>query len=358
MSICHLSTPLKVTVVHGPDQTEALPFLRVFDFGMPNMYLAPHMGTRSILKPQRLKKGDLVGIVAPASPPADPSRIDRGVRYLEGLGYHVVIGEHAGCVHGYLAGTDEERLADLHGFFADRRVRAIIAVRGGYGTPRLLSKLNYSLIARNPKILVGFSDITALQLALWKKCSLVTFHGPMLGVEMADVMDPFTEEMFWRLLTSTSKLGLVNLPGESQPRSLCSGKSNGRLVGGNLSLVVSLLGTRYFPDMRDGILFLEETGEEPYRVDRMITQLHNAGALSTCRAILAGQFTDCIAEDPSKPSLTVDEIMSETALRSMKPFLSNLPFGHLPQKMTLPIGLCASIDASERRLSYLEAAVR
>ena len=315
------------------------------------------MRNRPILKPQQLKKGDLIGIVSPASPPADSSCIERGVRYLERLGYNVAVGDHAARVHGYLAGTDDERLADLHGFFADRRVKAIIAVRGGYGTPRLLPKLNYSLIARNPKILGGYSDLTALQLALWKRCRLITFHGPMAGVEMADSIDSFTEEMFWSLLTSTKKLGQLNLSG-FHPVSLCSGKASGRLLGGNLSLVTSLTGTRYLPDMRDGILFLEETGEEPYRVDRMMMQLCNAGILSACGGIVAGQFTDCIPKDQSRPSLTVDDILTETALRSGKPFLSNLPFGHVPQKMTLPIGLRTSIDASERTMSFLESSVR
>lgn len=315
------------------------------------------MTTPSILKPQRLKKGDLIGIVSPASPVADPSRVDKGVRYLEMLGYNVTVGAHIGSVHGYLAGTDEERLADLHQFFADRRVKAIIAVRGGYGSPRLLSRLNYPLIARNPKILVGFSDITALQLALWRKCHLITFHGPMAGVEMANTIDAFTEEIFWHLVTSARKIGPVMFPDGVQLTTLYPGKASGRLLGGNLSLVVSLLGTPYFPDVSDAVLFFEETGEEPYRIDRMTMQLHNAGVLSKCRAILGGQFTDCLPKDQSKPSLRVENILDETARLIRKPFLSNLPFGHLPQKMTLPIGLRVSIDAENRIFTYLEAAV-
>jgi len=315
------------------------------------------MASTSILKPRRLKKGDLIGIVTPASPVSDASRIEKGVQYLERLGYSVAVGANVGEVHGYLAGTDEERLSDLHGLFADRRVKAIIALRGGYGTPRLLSQLNYRLISRNPKILVGYSDITALQLALWRKCGLVTFNGPMAAVEMANTIDPYTEEMFWQTLTSTKRVGRISFPADSQPTVLHPGKSLGRLIGGNLSLIVSLMGTRYFPSVTDTVLFLEEIGEEPYRVDRMMTQLRNANLLSTCNAVLTGQFTDCLPKDQSKPSQSVDEILHEAARVAAKPFLANLPFGHLPLKMTLPIGVRVRVDAGTPSIEYLESAV-
>ncbi len=322
------------------------------------MYLDHIMTPTRTRKPQRLKKGDLIGIVTPASPVADASRIDKGVHYLERLGYHVTIGANVGKTNGYLAGTDEERLADLHTMIADRRVKAIIAVRGGYGTPRLLSKLNYRLISQHPKILVGFSDITALQLAIWCKCRLITFHGPMAGVEMANTIDPFTEELFWRTVTSTKKIGSIPFPVDFQPSSLHAGKATGRLLGGNLSLLVSLLGTQYFPNPKDAVIFMEEIGEEPYRIDRMMTQLRNAGILSKCGAILTGQFTDCLPNDQAKPSLTVEELLNETALQIAKPFLSNLPFGHILQKLTLPVGLNVQVDADARTVTFLEAAVR
>jgi muramoyltetrapeptide carboxypeptidase len=321
------------------------------------MYLGTPMASTSILKPRRLKKGDLIGLVTPASPVSDASRIEKGVQYFERLGYSVAVGANVGKGHGYLAGTDEERISDLHGLFADPRVRAIIALRGGYGTPRLLSKLNYRLIAQNPKILVGFSDITALQLALWRKCRFVTFHGPMAAVEMANTIDPFTEEMFWQLVSSTKKIGRISFPAGTQPTVMHSGKASGRLIGGNLSLIVSLMGTRYFPSVTDSVLFLEEIGEEPYRVDRMMTQLRNANVISKCNAVLTGQFTDCLPKDQGQPSLSVDEILREAARLAAGPFLSNLPFGHLPQKMTIPCGVRALVDASSCSIEYLEPAV-
>jgi muramoyltetrapeptide carboxypeptidase len=309
-----------------------------------------------ILKPSKLKKGDLIGIVSPASPIADLSKIDRGIRYLESLGYRALVGEHVSKTAGYLAGTDDQRVADLHAMFANRRVKAILSVRGGYGTPRLLPLLDYKLVARNPKILVGFSDLTALQLALWKRCSLVTFHGPMLGVDMVDGMESFSEEMFWRMVTSAHKPVAMQFGGE-EGITLCMGRSSGRLFGGNLSLLVNMIGTRYLPDFRNAILFLEEINEEPYKVDRMLMQMRNAGILKGVKAVLGGQFTDCVPKDPKAPSRQTAELLKEMADLLRVPFLAGLPFSHLPRKMTLPIGLRVNVDADKRMLEFLEAAV-
>jgi muramoyltetrapeptide carboxypeptidase len=313
---------------------------------------------KKTIRPKKLNSGDLVGIVTPASPVADTARIEKGTRYLESLGYRVKVGENVGKVNGYLAGTDEQRAADLHDMFADKKVKAIICLRGGYGTPRLLSLLNYNLIGRHPKIFVGYSDITALQLALWRKCRLITFHGPMAGVEMANQIDPFTEEMFWRCVTSTKKLDGITIPEEPKPEWLNKGKARGCLLGGNLSLIVSLLGTRYAPDFANSILFIEEITEEPYRVDRMMMQLQNAGLYKKTNAMLLGQFTDCVPADTTKPSLTTNEVLQTAAVAFAKPTLANLPFGHVPKKLTLPLGIQVKIDAAAHAISFLEPAVR
>jgi muramoyltetrapeptide carboxypeptidase len=309
------------------------------------------------LIPARLKKGDLIGVISPASPVSDPSKIQRGVAYLERNGYRVLEGESVGKTCGYLAGTDAERAKDINKMFSDKRVKAIVCIRGGYGTPRLLPLLNYKLLSRNPKILVGFSDITALQLAIWKKCHLMTFHGPMLGVDFADQIDPYTEELFWRMVTSTKKIGKVPVPDEAGHTVLYRGSSSGRLLGGNLSLIASLMGTSFQPDFAGALLFIEDIGEEPYRIDRMMTQLRHASVLSKVRGILAGQFTDCMPKDPSEPSFSVEQILSEFAAFASKPFLSNLPFGHTAKKLTLPIGLRVKVDTDKRSIEYLEPAV-
>jgi muramoyltetrapeptide carboxypeptidase len=309
------------------------------------------------LKPKRLRKGDTIGLVTPASPVADSARIERGVRYLETLGYRVEVGKNVGRVHGYLAGTDDERLDDLHGFFADKRIAAIIALRGGYGTPRLLDRLDYRMIGRHPKILAGFSDITGLQLAIWKRCGLVTFHGPMAAVEMTDAIDPFTEEMFWGVVSTAKKFGRVAFADSDRIATLSPGRGEGTLIGGNLSLFVSMLGTRYAPSLAASVLFLEEIAEEPYRVDRMLTQLRNAGAFTKSRAILTGQFVDCVPSNPSKPSLSVDDVLADCARQAEQPFLSNLPFGHVPHKMTLPVGIHVRVDTRVPSVDFLESAV-
>ena len=309
-----------------------------------------------VLVPQRLKKGDLIGIICPASPVHDPSRIKMGVRYLEGLGYRTTVGRNASGRLGYLAGTDGERADDIHAMFRDRKVRGIFCARGGYGTPRLLSRIDYRLIARNPKILVGYSDITALALAIWRKCRLVTYHGPMLAVDMAVDVDPFAEESLWRILTSPTRRATLALAEGSPTRVKYPGRGTGRLLGGNLSLLVSLLGTPYMPDLRRGILFLEEIGEDPYRVDRMLTQLGNAGALSRSSGVAMGHFTDCVPRDPATPSLPLDSIMAGMAESTGKPFMTGFPIGHEKRMVTVPVGIRARLDADEGVITLLEPA--
>jgi muramoyltetrapeptide carboxypeptidase len=241
--------------------------------------------------------------------------------------------------------------------FRDPRVRAILALRGGYGSLRLLSHIDYRLIARCPKILAGFSDLTALQLALWNACRLVTFHGPMLGSDFAGRVDPFTEERFWTMVTSPVVPQRLAPPRGVHTRALAGGRSNGRLMGGNLSLLISLLGTPYQPSFAGCILFFEEIGEEPYRVDRMLTHLHLTGILKDVRGIVSGQFTGCVPQDRTRPSLTLRTILEETAERTDVPFLSGVPFGHVRHKLTLPIGIRAALDAERGTLDLLEAAV-
>ena len=315
----------------------------------------------NVLRPPRLKRGDVIGIVAPASAPIAAEKIDRGVRYLENLGYRVRVGKYAKEVQGYFAGRDEERASDLNAMFADRKVKAIITVRGGYGTPRLLQLLDYHLIKRNPKIFVGYSDITALQLAIFKRTGLITFSGPMLAVEMAGKMDPFTEEFFWKIITSPHSIGKVPNPDLEPLKVLLSpvkeARASGRLVGGNLSMIISLLGTSFHPAFSNQILFFEEVGEEPYRIDRMLTQLKLAGAFRKIKALLIGSLIDCVPTDQTKPSLSIMEMLNEITKDLRIPIFSNLAYGHLPRKLTLPIGLHTKIDSHLGALEFLEGAV-
>jgi muramoyltetrapeptide carboxypeptidase len=311
----------------------------------------------TILKPQALKKGDVIGIVAPASAPLTQERIDKGAEYFERLGYRVKLAKNVRAVRGYLAGTDRQRADDINQMFADRDVKAIVAVRGGYGTPRVLDLLDYPLIRKNPKILVGYSDMTGLQLALFKKTGLVTFSGPMAGVEMFKGIDPFTEEHFWRMVTSTKKYGSVKNPDAAPFVTLRKGKAEGILLGGNLSLITSIVGTPYAPSFKNSILFIEEVEEECYRFDRMLCQLKLAGIFNDAQGVLIGALTDVQASDTTKPFLTQDEVVNDYFGQLPKPVLAGLVYGHIPCKLTIPVGITASMDASRRTVSFTEGAV-
>ncbi len=310
----------------------------------------------NILKPPKLKRGDLIGLISPASTPSSSEKIEKGVRYLESLGYRVKIGTHALAEHGYLAGTDEQRAADFNEMLNNRNVKAIIALRGGYGTPRLLPLVDYRAAKRNPKIIVGYSDLTALQLALFKKVGLVTFSGPMAAVEMWDSIDPYTEEYFWSLVTGAERLTLKN-PADEPASVHRKGKATGRILGGNLALVTSLLGTPYSPDFRNSILVLEDIDEAPHRIDRMLMQLVNAGVLKRIRGLVYGKFTDCVPSDPSKPHLTTEQVLTEYAARITTPVMGNFQYGHIPRKLTLPWGVRVEMDVTKGTVRLLESAV-
>jgi muramoyltetrapeptide carboxypeptidase len=311
----------------------------------------------SILKPPRLRKNDLIGIVSPASAPSSREKVDKGIQYLERLGYRVKVGKHVMDQHGYLAGKDDQRADDLNDMLRDPAVRAIIAVRGGYGTPRLLHLVDYRAVRRDPKILVGYSDLTALQLALLRKTGLVTFSGPMVAVEMWDSIDPFTEEHFWRLVTSSSRIGPLENPEGERLVAFNAGKVTGPLIGGNLSLLISLMGTPYLPNLRKAILVLEDVDEAPHRIDRMFAQLHHAGVSKEIAGLVLGKFTDCVPSDPSKPHLTIDQVLDDAVSRITRPVLTNLQYGHIAKKLTLPFGVRAFLDSRNGVLKILEGAV-
>jgi muramoyltetrapeptide carboxypeptidase len=310
------------------------------------------------LKPPRLRRGDVIGLVSPASTPSMQEKVNKGVQYLEGLGYRVKIGRHVMAQYGYLAGTDEERAADLNDMLRDSSVKAVFALRGGYGTPRILDLIDYAAVRRNPKIVVGYSDITGLQLALLRKTGLVTFSGPMVAVEMWDHIDPFTEESFWSMVTSNFRVGTLRNPDDEPLVAHNKGKASGILMGGNFSLLASLMGTPYLPTFTKAILVLEDVDEAPHRVDRMFAQMRHAGVFKKIAGLVLGRFTDCVPGDPSKPHLTTEQVLQETISAIDCPALSNLQYGHIAKKLTVPFGLRATLDTRTRSLSVPEGAVR
>lgn len=310
-----------------------------------------------IIKPKKLKKGSLIGVISPASSPDDLSTIDSGVKYLEKLGYRVEVGKNVGLNYGYLAGTDQERIEDLHYMFRKKDVKAIICVRGGYGTPRLLDKIDYSIIKKNPKILVGYSDITALQMAIIKKTGLVTFAGPMLATDFHNHVSEFAEEMFWRMITSNKKYGQVDQPGNEKLFELHKGQAKGRILGGNLSVFTSMAGTQFFPDLKDKILLLEEIGELPYRIDRLLNQLRLNKAFAQIKGVILGAFIDCNEHDPLKKTLSLGEVVSEYLEGSKMPVVYNFKHGHLRDNITVPFGIMTRLNTSKSIVEYTEAAV-
>jgi muramoyltetrapeptide carboxypeptidase len=280
------------------------------------------------------------------------------VRYLEGLGYRVKVGLHVEARRGYLAGTDDQRVEDLNGMLRDRRVRAIFALRGGYGTPRLLPFVDYGAARRDPKIVVGYSDLTALQLALFRRAGLVSFSGPMLAGDFGKVPDPFTEENFWPLLTSTRRPGAMMQPVGCPLVSRRAGRAEGRILGGNLSLVASVLGTRFGPDYRGSLLVLEDVGERWHRLDRMFAQLRNAGILDRIAGLVLGRFTRCVNWDGRHSVLTEREVLGDVCSWAKVPAVEGFQYGHVAAKLTVPLGVMGRVDAGRGKVELMEAAVR
>jgi len=311
-----------------------------------------------IIKPLRLLKGDTIGIISPASSPDEQSVIEKGVKYFEKLGYYVEVGKNVGKYHGYLAGSDEERLNDLHYMFSKKAIKAIVCIRGGYGACRLLDKINYKLIKSNPKIFVGYSEITALQSALLEKTGMITFAGPMIYPDLSDDVNPFAEEYFWRLITSNKKIGKLKLPENGKLPAITKGQAAGRIVGGNLSVLHSLIGTPYFPNLKSKILLLEDIKELPYRIDRMLNHLRLTNSFKNISGIILGRFVDCFEHDPMKKTLTLGEVIEDYFMNMKVPIIYAFPHGHITDKITVPIGLNVKMNATKGFVEFTESAVK
>jgi muramoyltetrapeptide carboxypeptidase len=314
------------------------------------------------IKPARLAPGDIVGIVSPASPPPDPRTIDRAVAAVERLGFKPRLGTHARKRFGYLAGTDNERAADLMEMFTNREVAGILCVRGGYGTSRLLPMLDYAVIRKNPKIFCGYSDITAVHCALLKRANLVTFHGPTLNSDFVkENWVEFTVRCFLGVLTGSSAFGAIcDGYDRSSIQVIGQGVASGPLVGGNLSLLCGLVGTPYEPDFKDRILFLEDVDEAPYRIDRMLTHLLNAGLLQQVAGIAVGVNRDCVDPKAGKGESrqTVEDVLKDRLSPLEIPVVAGLPFGHVSHNATLPLGVEATLDGTLGELRINEPAVK
>lgn len=306
--------------------------------------------------------GDTVGIIAPASPPPDPLAVDRAVAALEKFGFKPKLAPHVRARHGFLAGNDQERLADLMAMFTDPTVKAMICLRGGYGAARLLPLIDYDIIRRHPKILAGYSDITSLHSVLQKEAQLISFHSPMLnGALAAPDLPEFTRAAFLRTLTEAKPAGSICQGYDKKGvTTVRRGTAEGPLIGGNLSVLCASLGTPYAPSFAGRILFLEDVGERPYRLDRMLTHLWNAGILAQVAGVAIGVNADC--EEPKEPPAkeyrqTAADVIAERLSSLSVPVVTGLPFGHVELNATLPVGAQALLDGDNGDLIITESAV-
>ena len=296
-----------------------------------------------ILRPPGLKSGQTILIVAPAGPP-DPDILDQGVRFFKEAGFRVRFGEHLFSRHGCFAGDDSQRISDFNQALNDPDVRCILCARGGYGTARILDQLDYDAVDRDPKIIIGYSDITALLAAFQTKTGLVTFHGPMPGTR--SVMSSWSfRNLLNQITTPSIPFSWPAAPTFPKIISLKPGISEGRVFGGCLSILTTLTGTRFLPDLTDTILFIEEVGEAPYMIDRSLTHLRNAGWFEQIKGILFGQFTACTPRGKDQePSLSIDEIIEEIFRDYTIPIVMNIPAGHGTSTFTIPMGLSVRIE--------------
>ncbi len=288
-----------------------------------------------MIVPPKLQPGDTVGVVAPSGPFA-PERLRPALDYLTGRGYRVREGDSLYKRERYLAGRDAERALDLNGMFADPEVRAIFVARGGYGSARVLDLLDYDSIRQNPKPLVGFSDTTALQLGIYTRTGLVTYSGVTLCADVTEAgMPAVTEQTLWEALVEG------RFPPVEGLRALGKEAAEGALIGGCLSLVTSLVGTPYLPDLEGALLFLEDVNEAPYRVDRMLNQLRMAGVFDRVGGVLFGQFEGC--EPEREEEGRVEAVLEALAGAVGCPAFCGLPYGHGPERRVLPVGMRARV---------------
>ncbi len=316
---------------------------------------------RHLIKPPRLRHGDTVALVAPGGHVSDIA-VERAVARVEKLGFRVRLAPNLRAVHGNYGGTVQQRLADLHAMFSAPEVKALWAVRGGSGAISLLAHLDYALIRAHPKVLLGYSDITALHLAIFRRAGLVTFHGPVAMSSQSD----YSNEHLMAVLTDPQPSYTIPMALENSRRALEEphyairtvhhGVATGPLMGGNLSLVAALAGTPYAGDFRKAILFLEEVNEEPYRIDRWMTQLDLSGGFKNAAALMVGICDNCGPVE-GESALTLEQTLDQHLLPLRVPAVTGYSFGHIRNQFTLPMGIFARLDTERQTLTLLEAAV-
>lgn len=316
-----------------------------------------------MIKPKPLKIGDKVAVIAPSSA-TDIKSVEDGEKKIKALGLNPIMFPTCYKNYGHLSAKDEERAKDVNDAFIDESIKGIICLRGGYGTPRILELLDYKAIASNPKVFVGFSDITALHTVFNQICGMVTFHGPMATSNFAKVknekveFEHYSRESLVKNIFTNEPLGLYVNPGDEELKSLCQGKAEGLLTGGNLTLLTSALGSKYEINTKGKILFIEEVGEPIYKIDRMLTSLALAGKFNDCSGIIFGTFTNCERETKAYEGgldLPLEEVFENTLLRYNKPIIYNFKAGHNFPQPTMALGTDVIIDADLKQVIFTES---
>ena len=319
------------------------------------------MGSKALVRPPRLARGSRVALVAPAGPLLEQDDIARAEALCRALDYEPIVGAHARGHYGYFSGTDEERVADLNAAFRDSAIDAVWCLRGGYGVTRILDGIDFEALARRPRPVLGYSDITALLAGVVSRAGIVAFHAPTARAEMP----PFTRRHFARVLAAPEPAGLLEavapppdvlVPRTDRVVALRGGRAEGVLMGGNLTLLQCLIGTRYVPDLDGALLFLEDVNEDLYRIDRMLAHLRAVGALARLSGVLVGRFTS-LKRHMEDGSLGVDQVLAHYFGPLGVPALHGLPIGHIDDQWTLPLGVRARMDADAGSVELLEAAV-
>jgi muramoyltetrapeptide carboxypeptidase len=327
----------------------------------PTIALVKNSQNKKLIKPARLKNGNTIALVTPGSYITEQEK-EESINNLKSLGFNVTYSDKLMQKNGYFSASDEERAADLNEMFKRKDIQGIMCARGGYGCARILPHLDYDLIEDNPKALIGFSDVTALQYAIFKNTGLITFHGPV----SISTFSSFSNKNFRNVLLNPSdELALENSKTGNNYNPygiivIADGKAEGELVGGNLSIVVSLIGTEYDLDFSNKIVFLEEFIEEPYRIDRMLTQMIQAGKFENAAGIALGVFKLCEPDtaNPSfKDSFSLMEVLKDRVGKLGIPVVYGLSFGHVADKFTLPFGIKAELNSDTKQIKLLESGV-
>ncbi len=304
---------------------------------------------------KKLSKGDTIGIINPAFKNPDDvyNKYSKMIEIINNMGYKIKFGKTFTLQNGYLAGTDEERAEDLNEMFRDESVKAIVCMRGGYGASRMVDLVDYALIKDNPKVICGFSDITVLLNAIYKKTEIPTIHGLVSLYIGSKVCDDFSLNDFWKVLTEKQKGRVLKNPNDLC-KTLIPGKTTGKLVGGNLSLIATMVGSEYEVDFTDKIVFIEEVTEEPYQIDRYLSSIRLRGMLEKAKGFVFGYFSECEPSEGRKGTQTYVDIIKDYVGKLGKPTIYDFACGHSFPFINLPIGTLVTLDADEKTITIEE----